>query len=390
MKIAIATTGRFHVLDLARELSLLGHDVAFYSYLPQRRSVRFGLPPQCHRGLLFWLFPLLVLQLFAGRRLKQLVDPWLLRYADWLIALRLQPCDIFIGMSGLCIQSAIVARNRYGAKVFIERGSRHILSQKEILDAIKATVPEMDTVPAYAVTRNLKSTILADVVVVPSVHVAKSFTERGFNPDRLFVNPYGVDLNQFVPTPTPDDATPTVIYVGSWSYQKGCDLLSAALIRFNGRVQLLHVGELADAPFPTQTWFQHRDPVPQWQLKDWYSQAHVFVLASRQEGLALVQAQALACGLPVVCTDRTGGSDLASLIGLEHGVLVIKSDDVDALVAGIEEMLNWAFKEYNCKQSRDLLGDARHRLSWAAYGARYSSYLLNSFMTKETQSLTSN
>ena len=31
LRIAIATGGRFHVLDLARELDALGHEVRFYS-----------------------------------------------------------------------------------------------------------------------------------------------------------------------------------------------------------------------------------------------------------------------------------------------------------------------------------------------------------------------
>jgi hypothetical protein len=30
MRVAIVTTGRFHVLDLARELAALGHNVAIY------------------------------------------------------------------------------------------------------------------------------------------------------------------------------------------------------------------------------------------------------------------------------------------------------------------------------------------------------------------------
>ena len=42
-RIAIATAGRFHVLDLARELAALGHEVRFYSMLPPSRTASFGL-----------------------------------------------------------------------------------------------------------------------------------------------------------------------------------------------------------------------------------------------------------------------------------------------------------------------------------------------------------
>ena len=76
MKIAIATTGRFHVLDLARELSHLGHDVAFYSILPKRRLIQFGLPMDCHRGwVLICLAPLQLLSRQVPRWFRRVVIP---------------------------------------------------------------------------------------------------------------------------------------------------------------------------------------------------------------------------------------------------------------------------------------------------------------------------
>ena len=373
MKIAIATTGRFHVLDLARELAALGHDVLFYSVLPKRRVLRFGLAPEAHRSYLPWLMPLLVAQRYGGRGIGLTVNPWILQAADRIIARRLEACDIFIGMSGLCIESARVARERFGAKVYIERGSRHILSQKEILDDIRRMSPSADSVPDDAVRRELETYDLADVIVVPSRHVANSFIERGYGEDRLFRNPYGVDLAMFPPTLAPVGIPPTVIYVGAWSYQKGCDLLTAAVTRFSGSVRLLHVGAVADAPLPKEPWFQHQDAVPQWQLRDWYGQAHVFALASRQEGLSLVQAQALACGLPVVCTDRTGGEDLRDLIpNGDNCISIVPYDDIDALEKTIKCILQ---RSRLIGDTRDLLGDHRHLLSWACYGRRYSEEL---------------
>ena len=56
MKVAMVTTGRFHVLDLARELDRLGHDVMFYSYVSKKRCEKFGLPGKCHRSLLKYVF----------------------------------------------------------------------------------------------------------------------------------------------------------------------------------------------------------------------------------------------------------------------------------------------------------------------------------------------
>ncbi len=127
-------------------------------------------------------------------------------------------------------------------------------------------------------------------------------------------------------------------FVGAWSYQKGVDLLLQAR-EMLGDVTLLHVGPVGDAPLPTTTGFVHVDAVPQWQLRDLYAKAHLFVHASRQEGLSLVQAQALACGLPLVCSDRTGGEDLQRTLADPGWVRVVPSDDVAALAAAIRDML---------------------------------------------------
>jgi len=83
----------------------------------------------------------------------------------------------------------------------------------------------------------------------------------------------------------------------------------------------------------------------------------------------MVLAQALAVGLPVVCTDRTGGSDLAHSPELARRIKVVPSDDIKSLGTEIE---------------RALAGNLRHRplpeadrqlLSWQRYGRRYAAEL---------------
>lgn len=371
MRVNIVTTGRFHVLDLARELSHLGYEVAFYSCLPRARARRFGLPTSVHRRLLGVAAPFALAGLFGPRVWRPAFDILLLNSVDRLAAHFMKNCEVFIGMSGLCVESAAAARKRFGATVFIERGSRHILSQKEILDGIGSVNRDRESVPRFHIERELAGYEIADVIVVPSRHVEQSFLEKGISRKKLFRNPYGVDLSMFPATASPPKDPPTVIFVGCWSLQKGCDVLVKAWRTLKG-VNLLHVGAVGDAPMPNGPGFLHHDPVPQWKLKEFYGKAHVFVLASRQEGLSLVQAQALACGLPVVCTDRTGGEDLRDFVDDPSWIHVVPVEDHDALAEAIAMALERA---RSMSGMRDLLGAGREKLSWRAYGERYECKL---------------
>jgi glycosyltransferase involved in cell wall biosynthesis len=208
------------------------------------------------------------------------------------------------------------------------------------------------------------------VVSIPARHVERSFLERGFPAEKLFRNPYGVDLTMFPPTPKPQNKAPTLVFAGNWSLQKGCDVLAKAVEGQPWR--LVHAGAVGDAPVPQMPNFESQGVVPQPKLAGVYGQADIFVQPSRQEGLSLVQAQALACGLPLVCTDRTGGEDLAEFLEDPSWVTVVKPDDVAALRAGIEQALARAGTQTGM---RDILGAGRERLSWRAYGERYDKKL---------------
>ena len=154
--------GRFHVLDLARELSHLGHEVDFYSYVPRRRAIRFGLPGSCHRGVLPLVAPLVAWERLASG-LKPEVRERAAAYAlNAAVIARMRPCDVFICMSGTYLEAAIYARQRFGAQVWLERGSRHILSQNEILHKVGAAGAS-----SFMTDRELSGYDLADRIVLP-------------------------------------------------------------------------------------------------------------------------------------------------------------------------------------------------------------------------------
>jgi glycosyltransferase involved in cell wall biosynthesis len=374
IRVAIATAGRFHVLDLARELNALGYGVDFYSYVPKSRAVRFGLPSACHRSLLPFALPALAVERFARAVPPSFREMLLYKSLNLAIMTRLRPCDLFIGMSGIYLEAARFAKRRFGAAVWLERASRHILSQDEILADIAGAVRPTP----LAIARELAGYALADRIVIPSLHVKDSFRRDPTAYAKLFKNPYGVDLDMF---PTASRRNPdkefTLLFVGSWTLRKGCDLLAAAVERTPG-VQLVHVGSIgSDLVFPKDNpRFVHIDTVPQTELARFYADADAFVLTSREEGLAYVQAQALASGLPVICTDRTGGADLAHTPALAQRISIIPHDDLCALVAAVVGLRD---RHHAGHYPKPLADSDREALSWAAYGRRYAEKIAADF-----------
>ncbi len=373
MRIAIASTGRFHVLDLARELAMLGHDVRFYSYVPKDRAVAFGLPAECHRSLTRAALPFLMWERAFGQRWRDARVHRMHRALNAAVIKRLEPCDAFICMSGVYLEAAEYARKRFGALVYLERGSMHVDAQDEILRAAGAR-----PIAVHTLERERAGYALADRIVIPSSHVAQSFERDHALAAKTFANPYGVDLDMFPQRDGPPPHPRRVLFVGNWSYQKGVDVLCEAMRQLQD-CELVHVGALRDVPLPDDPWFTHHDPVEQRELTKFYQSASVFAMSSRQEGLALVQAQALASGLPLVCTTMTGGADLAHSPALSDRIHVVPPSDPVQLATGLRAML----ERVRSGQFERLAPQDRGLLSWRGYGERYSDELERSIEASE-------
>lgn len=371
LRIAIVTSGRFHVCDLARELSKQGHTVAFYTLVPPSRARKFGLPQPCHR----WLLPRVAWSAAKVRWARSSIQraravDALTIAIDRAVCRMIEPCDVVIGMSGMCNELGRIAKKKYGSQIWIERGSRHILSQKSILE----NGPSGSQVSSIAIERELKDYDQADYLSLLSKHCETSFLEQGFSSERIVRNPLGVDLQMFASTPAPRPEEMTVLTVGHWSWRKGCDILLEAWRKMNPQPRLWHVGSVTDLALPNDSGFRHFDRVDQSQLRSFYAQSHVFAMCSREEGLATVQPQALSCGLRLVCTTNTGGEDIRDLVSAHDRVIVVPVEDVEGLRSALEKSCQEA--RYDRGLRDYLTNEDREELSWKGYGRRYSCNLL--------------
>jgi len=187
-----------------------------------------------------------------------------------------------------------------------------------------------------------------------------------------------VNLNLFPPTPKPEGTRPTLLFVGSWCYRKGCDLLSTALERLRG-THLIHVGAVGDCPLPRSERFQHVDSVPEWRLPEYYAQAHVLALPSREDGFGLVLSQGLACGLTLVASRATGGRDLLEMTDDREKVRLVPPGDLEALVLELRGALDRALQG---PAERTLPEKTRERLSWGRFAEVYRAELSRAFHDK--------
>lgn len=361
MVINVLSSHRFHLLDLARELHALGHDVRYYSYVPSRRCAQFGIPPQICSCFLWLVWPFFLLERLLPVRCQKHIIWYRDSLMDWYLAKTMRPCDVLVVMGYVYHDSMLEARRRWHALTILEWGSKHITEQLRLIHREHEYLPRQ-------LARDLHNYEICDYVSVPARHAFDSFVQQGVPAHKIVVNPYGVDLSQFHPTICTGEYD--LIFVGGWRTEKGCDLIVELCRQYHYR--FLHVGALVNMAFPAEDNMTHVEPVDQKDLIQYYARAKVFVIPSRAEGLAMVQAQAIACGLPVVCSRETGGVDLLAAFAGQRWVIEMPELTVEALHYGVERALQLASTQQG---RRNYAGADLDNLSWAAYGQRYHTWL---------------
>ncbi len=368
MKVCVGSPGRFHTFDLARQLERAGALQRLYTGYPRWKVD--GLSPE-----LVSTFPWLTVAAHGAGRLgfhsiqRSLNWPLIKTFDSWLSS-RIESCDVFHCLSGFGVASHRVAKARYGALTICDRGSSHILFQDDILreEYFKLGIPYRP-IDSRIIERELTEYEECDVIFVPSRFVQRSFIDKGIAEEKLRVVSYGVDLEMFRPVQK-DDKVFRIIYVGEISVRKGIHYLLEAASRFSEKeVEVWFIGAvLPEARALLARYegrFRHFGVLPRAELYRYYSQGSVFVIASIEEGLALVQAQAMACGLPVIATTNTGVEDLFS-DGVEGFIVPIR--DADAIAERIAQLLSRP-------DDREMMAHAALKRvaaigGWDAYGQR--------------------
>jgi glycosyltransferase involved in cell wall biosynthesis len=378
MHIVQAVFGVFHHFELARELERRGHLEKIYSTFPWLRLRREGLPstkvetfPWLHGSELL-LGHINLLPQWAEAELGYRNALW---FDSWM-ANRVGQCDALIAISGAGLKSGKLIQNR-GGVFFCDRGSSHQRYQELIVSAEYhrwgVDRPVSDPRDTF---REEEIYEAADGIVVPSTFAHRSFVEMGVPASKVYTIPYGVRLENFSKIAEPLIDTFDVLFVGSVTLRKGVPYLLEAFSRLtHPKKKLRMVGSidpwiksvLKNLPLDD---VEFLGPVSQSRLPSLMSRSHVMVLPSIEEGMALVQGQALACGCPVIASTNTGSEDLFS-DGVEGFIVAIR--DVEALTTKMQLLADNS--EIREQMSEAALKRVLDMGGWSDYGDRWERLL---------------
>jgi len=215
-------------------------------------------------------------------------------------------------------------------------------------------------------------------VVAVSEQVRSELVSIGISADKITTVPNGVDSMEFAPGPRergrfglPSDLRLALFAGDIRSPRKNLDTVLRALVRVP-EIHLAVAGDASGSPYPAMaSGFGISDRVHFLgrvrEMPLLMRSCDVFVFPSRYEACSLVMLEAMAAGLPVITSRKTGG---AELVPEDGGFFLEDPDDV----AGLAAILASADNSELARRSLRAREQAT-TLRWESMGARYLELL---------------
>lgn len=378
MKIAIVVGGRFHAFNLAEQLNYKDYlSQLITSYPKFYIKKNFNINSDKVKTIISKeIFSRIISK---NKYLNKIfnIDNFLINYFDKFASkkLDLNNLNILVGWSSFSLESFKKVQNSSCIKI-LERGSTHIEFQHDILkeeyklQGIKPKLPSKEII-----LKEIKEYTMADYICVPSEFVKRTFINKGFNEEKIIKTSYGVDLKNFYKFKDKNTINKKrfrIIYTGTVSIRKGVLYLLKAFEELNlYNSELLIIGNIDDDIYPLiKKYYKNINinfikPIKQNKLINFYNSSDLFITCSIEEGLSMVQAQAMACGLPVVCTTNTGGDEIIDQNKSGY-ILPIRNIDI------LKEKINYFYNnpEIRIAMGKNALEKANNFLSWENYGKK--------------------
>jgi glycosyltransferase involved in cell wall biosynthesis len=327
MRIAIIVHGRFHAFDLARELIRLGADVYVLTNYPKSIAEKFGIPPERVRSNLLHGILSRALQKIGDLADQNIFEAYIHQsFSRWAAdILNQENFDVVHGFSGVC-EEVFRSKPRNRVVRMLVRGSAHIEEQYEILLEEQRRTGHRAYLPSFWMRqREIREYQLADCIIVLSKYAYDSFVRQGVSHAKLRLLRLGTQHSVFRPNATTisercqrirNNEKLRVLTIGTFSLRKGgfdfveiarrtCEI---ATFRFVGAV-LPRATKLAQE---ASKYIKFVPKVTQFELPPHYNWGDVFLFPTLEDGYAVVLAQALAAGLPILSTVNCAAPDLVT------------------------------------------------------------------------------
>ena len=389
MKISIIVGGKFHAFNLAEQINKKKYLQQIITSYPKSYLKKYGVNKNKIYSI---ILKEILLKIFNKINFLNHIFDYnylLCEYFDNKASdnINYDKVDILVGWSGFSRKCFIKAK-KFNCIKILERGSSHIKFQHKILtDEYKSLGIKPNVPSSQMIKKEIEEYDLADFICVPSQYVKETFIKYGIKKDKIIKIPYGVDLKEFcvVESKKRKDNKFRIISTGSISVRKGSHYLLEAFKELSlPNSELIFVGSF-DPDFKKiiKRYSNIKNirfikKQKQELLRNFYNDSDIFVICSIEEGLAMVQAQAMACGLPVICTTNTGGSEI---IDDNINGYIIPIKDTQSLKDRIKKLYNDRRK---LKQmSKSAYEKANNELSWEKYGDRMLNTYRDLLKTKK-------
>ncbi len=266
-------------------------------------------------------------------------------------------------------------KSKSGIAILEESGScnqyqNELLNEEYTVAGLKFT----NKTPEHIVERELREANAADYLLCPSHYVADSFIQKGIPKHKFVVIPYGVNTTRFKANHTPP-AKFTVLFVGTIGIRKGLIYLFKALELLKNTIEIecILIGSVEKNFKPIfnsySYLFTYAGSMPQAKLAEYYNKASVFVFPSLDEGMALVQLEAMACGLPIITTTNAG-ADAVITDGKEGYIIPIRDQDI------LAEKITFLYNNAQTLKQMALNAEKTSgQFTWDVYGEKLAAFI---------------
>lgn len=381
MKVVIAAGGRFHAFHLAHQLEKRNALKKLFTFSYAKQDQKYISKNLIQNDFFTSYFDFIFNKLYFFKFINKsklhffhdnLFDFWLSRQIK-----KIGEVDIFVGWANYFLNSLSVIR-KTGAKIIVECGSSHVLEQKKLLEEEYDKFGiKQSPVDQKIISKILSEYEKSDYIMTCSNFTYNSFIKWGVSSKKILKVPYGVNLDffssRYEDIHKKEKTKFRVICVGLMCLRKGIPYLLKAWNKLGLPIkesELLFVGNLQkdlkqvlkNIKTPKNVFFI--GSVGRDSLADLYKKSSLFVLPSIEEGLSMVIAEAMANGLPVICTTNTGGDELIE-DGEEGFIIPIKNEDI------LAEKIYWCYQ--NREESFNMGKKGQQKIknfTWDHYGKK--------------------